>query len=88
VEMTVAKHRDIPLFESYYRPDRFKVYKGLPNLKCIFCGECSPIPFDMDIHLFLDHKDEYIDGIDSLVESMELEAIENRRYFGCEDEGG
>jgi hypothetical protein len=86
-DMTVAKHRDIPLFESYYRPDRFKVYQGLPNLKCIFCGKCSPLPFDMDIHLFADHKDEVAPFmINYLVESMRMEAIRNRRYFGCEDE--
>jgi hypothetical protein len=87
-DMTVARHKVIPLFDSYYRPDRFKVYKGMPNLKCVFCGKYSPIPFDMDIHLFIDHKDECIDGIDRLVRCMQMEAIKDGRYFGCEDEGG
>jgi hypothetical protein len=104
-DMTVARYRDVPLFESYYRPDRFKVYKGLPNLKCRYrnntkyrfkeCGKCSPIPFDMEIHLydhFREDSSDYWGGeigdgtFDSEIESMKEEAIRDRRYFGCEDE--
>jgi len=96
--MTVAKYRDIPLFQSYYRPDRFKAYKGLPNLKCSYedCGKCSPIPFDMEIHLHDHVREESSDywnvgemgdgTFDSEIESMKQEAIRDRRYFGCEDE--
>jgi hypothetical protein len=96
--MTVARYRDVPLFQSYYRPDRFKVYKGLLNLKCSFedCGKCSPVPFDMEIHLhdhFREESSDYWnvgeigDGtFDSEIESMKQEAIRDRRYFGCEDE--
>ena len=45
------------LFASYYRKDRFKVLKGLPNLKCMFCESYSPIKFDMELHLYKDHRE-------------------------------
>jgi hypothetical protein len=97
--MTITEYKDIPLFQSYYRPDRFKAYKALPNLKCMFCGKCSPIPFDMDLHLYEEHRKHLgrhipvdlnaismDEKINYLLEAMEWEAIVNGRYFGCEDE--
>jgi hypothetical protein len=94
--MTVTKHRDSPLFQSYYRPDRLKALRCLPNLKCMFCGVCSPIPFDMDLHLYEMHKRLVIFGdhpfrggmderIDYLLDLMRQEAIRRRRYFGLEE---
>jgi hypothetical protein len=96
--MTVTKYKYIPLSQSYYRPDRFEVYKGLPNLKCRYCGKCSPIPFDMEVHLYDHMKWEFWpysitsememndDIFDSEIESMRPEAIASRRYFGFEEE--
>jgi hypothetical protein len=94
-----AKRKNPPLFESYYRPDRFEAYKGLPNLKCMFCGKCSPIPFDMDLHLYEEHKRHLFtnpvfrdkglvtldERIDYLLELMKDYAIKNRMYFGSKN---
>jgi hypothetical protein len=80
--MTVTRYKDYPLFQSYYRPDRFEAYKGLPNLKCMICDKCSPILFDMENHLYLDHGEF---GCVRLTRMLEKEAIRNGRRFGCED---
>jgi hypothetical protein len=92
----ITKHIDKALFQNYYRPDRLEALRGLPNLKCMFCGVCSPIPFDMDLHLYEMHKRRVIFGdfpfrggmderIDYLLELMKQEAVRNRRYFGCKE---
>lgn len=93
MQMTVVQHKDIPLFDSYYRADRFKAYKGLLNLKCMFCGVCSPIEFDMDLHLYKMYKKNLFsrnfpirrgidDRINYFIHLMKQEAAKNGRYFG------
>ena len=84
------------LFASYYREDRFKVYKGLPNLRCMFCESYSPIKFDMELHLYDNHREDLLydlpikkkkgfrmnDRIDYAINLMESEAHKSKRYFG------
>lgn len=95
--MTAAiKSKDPPLVKSYYRPDSVRAYKGLLNLKCMYCGLCSPIPFDMDLHLYEMHRDQILElflhrrglnrRINYLLYIMQQEAIKNERCFGSEHE--
>jgi hypothetical protein len=94
--LKVTKLKDTPLYWSYYRPERFEAYKGMPYLKCTECGKCSPIPFDMEIHLhdhmrsfFGDYANEmYMNDhtYDGEIELMKQEAIRVGRYFGCDEE--
>lgn len=103
--MTIVKpksrHKYIPLNPSYYRPDRFEAYKGKPYLRCPTCGKCSPIPLDMEFHLYYHNRwnlwgpSDYLkestmdDGLyDEELKELEKEAIRNGRYFGFEDEDG
>jgi hypothetical protein len=48
------------LYGSYYRPDRYKMLKGLPTLICMFCGKYSPIKFDMELHLYENHRENLL----------------------------
>lgn len=84
------------LYPSYYRDDRYKALKGLLNLRCMFCGSCSPIKFDMDLHLYENHRENLFtdlpikkkkgfrmnDRIDYAINRMESEAHKSKRYFG------
>ena len=94
-----SERKDIPLYPSYYRPDRFEAYKGRPYLKCPTCGKCSPIPVDMENHLYYHARWDFPelsgylkestmdDGLfDKKLKELKQEAIINNRYFGCEDQ--
>lgn len=83
------------LYASYFREDRYKVYKGLPNLQCMFCDCYSPIIFDMDLHLYESHKENLLNDlpirkkrgfrmdnrITCAIDLMESDAVRNKRYF-------
>lgn len=83
------------LYPSYYRGDRYEALKGLLNLKCIFCESCSPIKFDMELHLYENHRENLFtdlpikkkkgftmdNRINYVLDQFESEALRSKRYF-------
>jgi hypothetical protein len=83
------------LFSSYYRDDHYRKLKGLHSLKCMFCECYSPIKFDMELHLYENHRKNLLTdlpinrkvgfGMDNrivyAIDLMESEGHRSKRYF-------